>query len=369
MRRVLLSLTIGLATAVLPLMASAEGGSFLNSLPTARPLTFTVPNNGDLNPYGVAVVPITRGKLVRNHVLVSNFNNAQNQQGTGHTIVQVAPNGTLSEFARIDPANVAGRCPGGVGLTTALVALRSGFVIVGSLPTTDGTSATAQAGCLIVLNSGGEVVQTLHGGGINGPWDMTAVDFGYWALLFVTNELNGTVQAKGAVVNEGTVLRILIGTPDEDKNAPIDLQRAIIGSRFAERSDPAALVVGPTGLGISHSGILYVADTVANRIAAIPDALFRRGSAGIGVTVSEGGALNGPLGLTIAPDGHILTANAGDGNLVETTPAGEQVSVRAVDTTGAPPGAGTLFGLAVGPDRKSLYFVDDGDNTLRVLNE
>ncbi len=54
--------------------------------------------------------------------------------------------------------------------------LRSGWVIVGSLPTSDGTSATAQAGCLIVLDSEGNLAETIHGSLINGPWDVTAVD-------------------------------------------------------------------------------------------------------------------------------------------------------------------------------------------------
>src|SRR5229473_3331530 len=146
-----------------------------------------VPANGDINPYGVAVVPVTAGALVANSVLVSNFNNSANLQGTGTTIVQISPTGSLSLFAQIDGTKLPAPCPGGVGLTTALVALRSGFVIVGSLPTTDGTSATAQAGCLIVLNSSGKPVATLQGNGINGPWDMTVLDMGTAAVLFVSN--------------------------------------------------------------------------------------------------------------------------------------------------------------------------------------
>ena len=53
----------------------------------------TVPANGDVNPYGVAVVPHSRGRLHRGDVLVSNFNNKANLQGTGTTIVQVSPGG------------------------------------------------------------------------------------------------------------------------------------------------------------------------------------------------------------------------------------------------------------------------------------
>jgi hypothetical protein len=328
--------------------------------PSISTVASTVPGNGDLNPYGVAVVDRGQGKLVAGDVLVSNFNNSANQQGTGTTIVQVAPDGSVSQFAQIsDPA-----CPGGVGLTTALVVLRSGWVIVGSLPTTDGTSATARAGCLIVLNSHGQVAETFTGHGINGPWDMTALDLGGVADLFVTNVLNGTVAAGGQVVNGGTVLRLTLVIPAG--HAPRLVAVTTIGSGFAERTDPAALVIGPTGVGLASNGTLYVADTLNNRIAAIGDAVFRCTSAGTGRTVSAGGAINGPLGLAIAPGGDILSANGGNGNLVATTPGGRQVAVTALDTTGTPPGAGALFGLAVAP-HGGVYFVDDNTNTLNLL--
>ena len=96
-----------------------------------------------------------------------------------------------------------------------------------------------------------------------------------------------------------------------------------IASGFAERTDPAALVIGPTGVGLSPACaeedddgcVLYVADSVNNRIAATLNPLRRRGSAGTGLTVSTGGSLNDPLGLTVAPNGHILVVNGNDGLL------------------------------------------------------
>ena len=343
-------------------LVAATGGSFIGGFHTISTITSTVPANGDVNPYGMAVVPHTVGSLVRGDVLVSNFNNSANLQGTGTTIVQIAPNGTSSLFAQIDANHLPGRCPGGVGLTTALVALRSGWVIVGSLPTTDGTPATAKAGCLLVLNSNGHVVETFSGAPINGPWDMVALDGGDWAALFVTNVLNDTVRRSPHTVNRGTVVRIILEISGE--RMPEAESMTVIGSGFGERTDPAALVIGPTGVALDAHGTLYVADTLANRIAAIPDALFRHTSAGIGNTVSRNGALNSPLGLTIAPNGDILTVNAGDGNIVETTPHGTQVATKQLDATGG----GTLFGLAVVPNGSGVYFVDDGTNTLNLLH-
>ncbi len=338
--------------------AASASSTFTGPLNTVTTLASTVPKNGDVNPYGVAVVPRSTGKLHQGNVLVSNFNDNTNTQGTGTTIVQVTPDGQMSQFAKIGKLGDA--CPGGVGLTTALSVLRSGWVIVGSLPTQGGS--VSGAGCLIVLDSNGMVRETLTGHRINGPWDMTALDLGGIAELFVTNVLNGTVEANGNTVNGGTVLRLVItavGTPRL-------LSVTKVGSGFPERLDQAALVIGPTGVGLAANGTLYVADTLSSRIAAIPNAVLRLSDDGTGKTVSVGGSLNGQLGLAVAPGGNILTVNGGDGNLVETTPRGDQVVTKNIDPGGA--GAGDLFGLAVKPDADAVYFVNDGTNTLNLLH-
>jgi len=337
--------------------AASASETFIGGLNTVTPIASTIPRIGDVNPYGVAVVPQSNGDLHQGSVLVSNFNNSDNIQGTGSTIVQVTPGGRQSLFAQI--GNLGSACPGGVGLTTALVALRNGWVIVGSLPTQqmNGNTVISGSGCLIVLDSRGKVRETFTGHGINGPWDMTALDLGGITELFVTNVLNGTVDAAGATVDGGTVLRLVISSGPTD--SPTLLNVTQIGSGFGEHLDPAALVIGPTGVGLGPDGILYVADTVANRITAIPDAVFRVTDDGTGKTVTKKGALNGPLGLAIAPGGDVLTVNSGDGNMVETTPGGKQAEVKTVDNQGDPAGAGNLFGLAVKPGADAVYFVDD----------
>jgi hypothetical protein len=225
-----------------------------------------------------------------------------------------------------------------------------------------------QAGCLIVINSSGKPVETISGGPINGPWDMIALDEGSTAKLFVSNVLNGTVAASPNVVDGGTIVRIDLSI--SAGAAPSITSETTIGTGFAERTDPASLDVGPTGLGLGSRGTLFVADSASNRIASIPDAPTSSGPV-VGTTVSSGGALNDPLGLAMAPNGDILTANGGDGNLVETTPAGNQVAIKMLDDSPAPPGpngTGTLFGLAPVPDGSGVYFVDDGTNTLNLLH-
>ena len=355
--------SVGLLVALCALPGLSQGR--LHTPGSISVVASTVPANGDVNPYGLVRVAQSSGALVKGNLLVSNFNDSDNLQGTGTTIVQITPDGAVSLFAQIDANNLPGPCPGGVGLTTALSVLRSGWVIVGSLPTTDGTSATAQAGCLLVLNSNGSVVETFYGSLINGPWDMTAQDLGGTANLFVTNVLNGTVAGGGNIVHGGTVTRLtLTGL----SGAMPALQAiTVIGSGFAERTDPAALVIGPTGVGLSpHADTLYVADSLNNRIAAIPDPVLRDTSGGTGATVSQGGALNDPLGLTVALGGNILSVNGNNGLLVETTPDGNQINVKLLDSSGSPPGAGALFGLVPAPG-VGLYYVDDATNTLNLF--
>jgi hypothetical protein len=345
---------------------AATQSSFTGQFHHIKTIVSTVPHNGDVNPYGVAVVPTSTGSLVQGDILVSNFNNSKNEQGTGTTIVQVSPSGQQKVFAQVSASSLPGSCPGGVGLTTALDILPGGWVVVGSLPTTNGKSPTAKAGCLIVVGSNGKVAETLSGNGINGPWDMAATSSGGAAYLFVTNVLNGTVAAKGKVVNQGTVLRLNLKL--QGSKPPALTGHTVIGSGFAERTDPNALVIGPTGVGVNSHGTLYVADSLGNRITSIPNAVGRSGSAGTGTVVTTGGRLSTPLGLTIAPNGDVLTVNGGNGLLVETTPAGSQVTHRLLDKSGKPAGAGALFGLAVTPSHDGVYYVDDAANTLRMLH-
>jgi hypothetical protein len=348
--------------------SAAAASPFIDGLSSTHLIASAVPVSGpatgDQNPYGVAVVPRSIGELVRGNVLVSNFNNILNHQGTGSSIVEISPGGTMRVFAVVPRPTATPT----VGLTTALVVLRSGYVIVGSLPAPEGNFSAARAGALTILNSRGRVVETLAGGDINGPWDMTAVDHGDRATLFVTNVLNGTVDAGGAVVDRGTVIRITLRTTHD--RIPQVTSNQVIANGFQERTDPNALIVGPTGVGLGPDGVLYVADSNRNRIAAIADALTRSSILhGGGITVSSGGNLNDPLGLAVAPNGDVITANGGDGKIVETTPGGIQSASKEL----VPDGGGDLFGLAVTLGGDGLFFVNDAGsgpdaNSLELLH-
>jgi len=308
------------------------------------------------------------GKLQAGQMLISNFNAKESAkesgQGTGTTIVQVSTFGKVSPFATIDAKTLPGPCPGGVGLTTALDILPGGYVVVGSLPTTDGKTATAKYGCLIVLDSDGKAVETIAGKNIQGPWDSTAVSEGSKTTLFVSNALNGGAAKGLHTIDNSTVLRIELESGENQ--TPKVLSETVIANGIPWIDSAEALVLGPTGLALASNGTLYVASTDDNKILAISDAMTRTTPATKGGTVlTEGGHLKEPLGMMLAPNGNIITSNGGDGNMVEITPAGQQVAVQTADKK---TGAGSLFGLVIAPEGKGIYFVDDGENTLNLLH-
>jgi len=314
----------------------------------------TVPKNGDENPYGVAFVPQgvpAGGKLHPGSILVSNFNNSHNQQGTGTTIVEISPTGQQSLFFQ---------GPKGLGLTTALAVLNNGLVLVGNVPTSDGSFSTIQQGSLLILNKNGQVVADLmNKQQLDGPWDLTVYQAGDLSFVFVSNVLNGTVS------------RLVLLTPPNGNSATV-LSTTTIASGFVHRGDPNALAIGPTGLAFNPlDDLLYVASTGDNAIFSIPNALVRLTSAGKGSLVFSNPNLRGPLGLALLPDGNLITANGDAINanandpseLVEFSPSGKFIGETSID-----PAQGSAFGLAVevNGDQVSFASVNDDSNSLEI---
>jgi DNA-binding beta-propeller fold protein YncE len=313
----------------------------------------TIPANGDLNPYGVAFVPAhfpAGGTINPGDVLVSNFNNSANLQGTGTTIITVPTNG---------PAGVFYQGPSGLGLSTGLAVLNEGLVVVGNFPTADGSCATGQAGSLLVLDSSGNLLSTYTSSAIDGPWDLTVNEGRRGEVqIFVSNALNGTVtrldasaSASGLTVHQATR----------------------IASGYMHRCDPAALVVAPTGLVFDAShDVLYVASTDDNAVFAVPGAGKATQDGGTGRAIYRDKAhLHGPNGMALAPNGDLLAAQSDAINsdpsqpseIVEFTTDGHFVKQISMD-----PAQGGAFGLAVSTTGHTARFaaVDDGANTLVI---
>jgi hypothetical protein len=315
-----------------------------------------IPANGDSNPYGVAFVPEdfpTDGLLTPGDVLVSNFNDAAGVQGTGSTIVRIPQNGS--------PPSVFFQGPTGLGLTTALGVLKRGFVLAGSVPTTDGTCATITPGSLLIIDRHGNPVVTLTDNTLlDGPWDLTIHDGRDRAKVFVSNVLSGTVTRLDLEISH-------------DGSSIVVESETQIASGYGTACNAAAVVVGPTGLAYdADRDLLYVASTDDNAIFAVRDAGRARNDKGRGRLVYQDQIhLHGPLALALAPNGHLITANGDAINpdasqsseIVEFTKEGKFVGQFQVD-----PVPGSAFGLAVIASEDVILFAAVDDNT-SILEE
>jgi len=324
-------------------------------IPLPPPSVSTVPTNGDVNPYGVAFVPNhvrTGGMLNPGDILVSNFNNSQNLQGTGTTIVRVTPAGATSLFYQ-------GKA--GLGLTAALAAVKHGLVFVGNMPTTDGTSNTVQAGSILVIDRNGQLDGTLTDSTlINGPWGMAIHEEGNQAQMFVSNVLSGTVVRFDLSFYENS-------------DAVQIRQKLVIASGYQHRGDPAALELGPSGLAYDAANdILYVASSLDDAVYAIDNAGSLMSDGGTGKMIYQDNThLHGPLDLVLAPNGHLIVANSDGMNvdpnqpseIVEFTTTGQFVAQFSVD-----PNNGGAFGINLvnvgGAVRVAA--VDDNKNDLNM---
>ena len=318
----------------------------------------TIPANGDINPYGVVFVPKGfpgGGTIAAGDVLVSNFNNSNNSQGTGTTIVELSPQGPIA------PPNdaVTFFTSSKPGLSTALGALRAGFVLVGNLPTTDGTLGTVGQGALQVIDRNGNLLQTWTDPEVlDGPWDLTIDDRGSAAHIFVSNVLNGSVaRLDVSVASNGLTL----------------LKKTTIAIGYTHVPNAAALILGPTGLAYDLADdTLYVASTADNVIFSIAHAEHRTNPVSHGQVAFADEHLRGPLALRFAPNGNLLAAN-GDAvksdvlhpsEIVEFTKWGRFVREYNVDSS-----QGGAFGLDTvfdGFGEFNFAVVDDVTNNLTV---
>ena len=339
-------------------------------LPEYR-VSSTVPSNGDLNPYGVAFVPSgfpNGGKISPGDVLVSNFNDMNNCQGQGITVIQYTPSNSNDSVASPNTATQFFASPQ-LGLSTALGVLKGGFVIVGNVPSgmeVGGMcSPTPSPGTLQIVDRHGKIVNTLTdsspgGGFYDSPWDLAiANDNGNTAQLFVSNVLTGTVAR----------LDLAVG----GSNVTIQHQY-IIAKGYTHGTNSAAFVLGPTGLALDRSGNLFIASTadnviykVSNANKPVPPAPVNKGT----VAFSDP-HLRGPLALVFSPTGTLLTANgdavsadpAHPSEIVEFTTAGQFIREVNIEAT-----EGGAFGLAINTNTNAVFnfaVVDDITNSVVI---
>src|SRR6516164_732244 len=328
----------------------------------------TVPLNGDTTPYGLAFVPNgfpEREDISTGTLLVSNFNSSSTP-GQGTTIITVNPKtGQTGLF--FPPAGAP--TPPPIGFTNALTIARVGLVFAGSLPTSDGTFATAMPGPLDVFDGNGNLLKQLSSNElVDGPWGMALNDRGNTAQLFVANIFDTMGRFAGSI----TRLDVLMSS-----SGITVLDKITIADSYTSAADTAGTVVGPAGLAYdSFNDILYVAAEGDNAIYAVKGAgHFTSEHNGKGqVIYDDQNVLHGPLGLIFAPNGNLITANADPAHFPPMTDTSEIVeitrSVTFVRKFSIDPNSGSAFAVLInnkGPVSQFVY-VDDFVSNCTIWN-
>ena len=336
--------------------ASAQGQ--LSSLHNSQIASVVAPN-GDQNPYGIAIVPITSGVLTQGNLLVSDFNNAAGTAGAGTTILQVNPStGTSSVFY----SGVASTGPVGIAVNPV-----NDGVWLGDYGTaTDGTASNdlliSPAGTLIANFNN---ASTLGDTSFVGVWGQAVSQANGSVSFYWGNAGNATTGTGG-----GSVWRLSphpTGTPN---GQPVHSTYTEL--TFGQAATPAggsvATASGPQGMVFdSTTGVLYETNSASNTLYAIPTAATAVAPVYTSV-VYHGSALVSPENVVINPlNGDLLVVNGGNNNLVEITPTGRVVAT--INLAAHQP-AGALFGLAATTDAAGnlvVYYVNDNENSLHAL--
>ena len=329
--------------AATPVDPASASEAIIGALPITTIGSTVDPMNGDQNPYGLAIAPVSWGVLTAGDLMICNFNDSTNVQGNGTTIEILHPTPGSTPTRMVEDPNLKG---------CAALAVASD----------DAPWAAAFSSNLAPFYAQtGKLVSTLSAGPWNGPWGETfAPGFGSSAASYVTS--NAT---------SGTIVRVNVaGT-----------EFTTIASGFTLNAGAVpGNILGASGLTYDATrDTLYVVDSNENRVVAFAgystlpanaivvgsNGTFSGPSAASATVLFSGAPLNGPISAALLFNGDLVVGNTGDNLLVEISSAGAVVATQNLDT-GA---AGALFGIvATGTEATStrIYFNDDNDNTVKV---
>ena len=348
---VLLALTATSATA-------APSMNRLAGLPD-KTLASLVAPNGDQNPFGIAVLPLSSGNLTAGNLLVAEFSDQSGTAGAGTTILQVNPvTGKTSVFYQGGPV----AAPVGIAINPA----NDGVWIGDYGSTGDGVAAND-----LLFSSSGQLKATFTdsttagAASFIGVWGQGVSSSAGVISFYFGNAGNATTGTGG-----GDVWRLTPHPTGAVNGQPLNSTYAQIATGQGETpaGGNAATAAGPQGFAFDpSSGTLYETNDADNALYAIPDAATATAPVAVR-TVYQGGELNSPENVAIDPlNGNLLVVNANNNRLVEITPGGKLVASRDLAKHQAP---GALFGLATGIDAAGdpvLYYGNSDTNTLHEL--
>lgn len=326
-------------------------GSILKHLKNQVVIGSTIDGTyGQLNPYGLDVAKSTNGAFTKGDLAVCNFNDNQNVQGTGYTIVALHPKpGSSPALVVADPTNLVG--------CTALALASDDTIYASAFSSNDNP----------IYSSSGSLITNLSGSPFNNPFGETYAQ-PRWGQP-VVYESNAT---------DGNIIRISPGSYSSE----------VIATGFPVNGGPPGSILGPSGLQYDRDNdSLFVVDGENNSVTIIENVSqasskclivkdFGRkfgGKCGSHTKVLYSGApLNGPISSALLVNGNIVVGNTLDASgtnlMIEISPRGKVLDALNVDTGVG----GAIFGMVAtgtNPSNTKLYFNDDNANELEVLEK
>ncbi len=325
--------------------------SLLKTLDDEVPIGSTVVGNGEQNPYGLDVAKVSSGKLTAGDLVICDFNNSANVQGTGSTIVALHP--VEENKPRLILQNAA--------------LLGCNALALG--PTDEIWAADFGANNNALVSPNGNLDLNLHNAAFNHPFGEAFASF---------DGPFGKAAFYESNAGSGTIVRINI--------TKAGFTFDTIAKGFAINNGPPGSILGPSGLQYdAKHDRLYVVDGANNTVTVLrhvsfipadgvrvnPDGVSFSGPFGVlAHSVFHGAPLNGPISSALLPNGNLAIGNTLDPNgknlMVEITHTGKLLAVRNVDTGVS----GAIFGMvATGTNdiNAKIYFNDDNGNFLEVL--
>ena len=328
--------------------------------------------NGDNNPYGIAIVPLSIGTLIAGNILVADFSDTTGGAGGGTSILQVNPTtGVSTVFAAGLPIT------GPVGI--AINPVNDG-VWLGDFGATDGSTGNV----LLVLPNGtvkakfsASTAPVTSGAQptFDGVWGQGVSQLPTGQVSFYY----GTTGSGATGTGGGEIWRLdPHPTATTPNGQPLNATYVELATGLGDNATTNALPVtganaaGPQGFAYNAAtGTLYVTDDANNTIYAIANAATATGPVVATALPVKAGVLNIPENIVIDPTTGLLdVVNAGNNTLVRIDPTtGGFQGYGVLDRSAA----GALFGLAattqmVGSNSKTvLYYIDDNFNRLMDL--
>jgi hypothetical protein len=329
------------------------------------------PMNGDGNPYGLALAPVTAGLINAGDLVVCNFSNAASVEGQGTTIVGLHP--------------TPGANLGGKPYRIAQDARLNGCNALAVLADDSISAAAFTANMNPLVSASGMVNTPFSSDSFHQPWGeaYVAAKGGNPAALYVSNF-------------DGSIDRIEL-----NGDAPTSFSQIATG--FCGSGSPGS-IYAPTGLTYDASiDTLYIVDTSSNSVVAFanvssigaggvvvngdcksvaspptPAPTFSGPSASSARVIAHGAPLFTPITAALLADGDLIVTN-GDINIG----AGQMPNL-AVEISPVLPGgfvgqplqldsgaSGALFGIVATVDAQGhqiIYFNDDTPpNTVMML--